>query len=143
MISFHVAGTPASQGSKKVFNGRLIDADPKLKKWRQAVALVAATQTREQWDCPVSVTCAFTFERPKARKWDVWKQSSPDLDKLCRAVLDALTMSGVIRDDARVAELRATKLYDQTEGVWVTVAPLTLNDRRDLTPDASQGSHHP
>jgi Holliday junction resolvase RusA-like endonuclease len=35
----------------------------------------------------------------------------PDVDKLIRAVLDALTMSGAIKDDGRVVTLAAVKTY--------------------------------
>jgi Holliday junction resolvase RusA-like endonuclease len=35
----------------------------------------------------------------------------PDLDKLVRSTLDALTMSGVIEDDARIWGLSASKQY--------------------------------
>jgi Holliday junction resolvase RusA-like endonuclease len=48
----------------------------------------------------------------------------PDIDKLCRAVLDAITMSGVIHDDAQVVSLFAHKFYEthkETEGVNITV----------------------
>lgn len=36
---------------------------------------------------------------------------TPDIDKLCRAVLDGLTMGGAWKDDGQVAELQARKLY--------------------------------
>ncbi|HCG2982404.1 RusA family crossover junction endodeoxyribonuclease [Corynebacterium striatum] len=35
----------------------------------------------------------------------------PDADKLCRALGDALTMAGVIKDDARITTWHATKKY--------------------------------
>ncbi len=37
--------------------------------------------------------------------------TKPDLDKLERAILDALTKSGVIKDDALVVDLVASKHY--------------------------------
>ena len=33
-----------------------------------------------------------------------WRTVKPDLDKLCRAVFDALTDAGVITDDARIVQ---------------------------------------
>jgi len=35
----------------------------------------------------------------------------PDLDKLCRAVLDGLTMGGAWKDDSQVINLHAVKKY--------------------------------
>jgi len=39
-----------------------------------------------------------------------WKVSTPDLDKLVRSIGDALTESGLIRDDARIAMVMASKV---------------------------------
>ncbi len=49
----------------------------------------------------------------------------PDLDKLVRAIMDSLS-SVVWRDDAQVAQVRATKLYDDIGrlGVEITVVEL-------------------
>lgn len=49
----------------------------------------------------------------------------PDLDKLCRAVLDALTDAGIWHDDSQVCSLSAIKVYaDETKhaGVYCNVA---------------------
>ena len=39
-----------------------------------------------------------------------WKLSAPDLDKLVRSIGDALTESGLIRDDARIGMVLASKV---------------------------------
>lgn len=136
MIRFQVLGTPASQGSKSISrSGRVYDSDPKLKAWRKLVAAEARKcLPTVPFDCPVSVAMQFHYDRPKTRKWDVWKTSSPDIDKAARAVLDALTMSGMIVDDSRVVELTARKFFafaeDPWTGVWVTVTPLAHVTRR-------------
>jgi Holliday junction resolvase RusA-like endonuclease len=44
-----------------------------------------------------------------------WPATKPDLDKLCRAVLDALTDAGVWRDDSQVVMLSAGKMYGRDD----------------------------
>ena len=81
-------------------------------------------------DGPVSVVCEFTLKRPtSAPKTRVtYPATRPDLDKLVRAILDALSGVGVYRDDAQVINIQASKTYpDQdrwslpTPGVRVQV----------------------
>lgn len=117
MIAFTVVGTPAPQGSKRhVGNGRMIESSTAVKPWRQDV--VAAAQQAYQGaplDGPLEVTLIFDLRMPASRPkrlrdlgW-CYSTTKPDLDKLVRATLDALTTAGVIRDDARVASLIAVK----------------------------------
>nr|DAN37658.1 MAG TPA: Endodeoxyribonuclease RusA [Caudoviricetes sp.] len=68
--------------------------------------------------------------KPKRPRWDV-PAVKPDLDKLTRAVFDALTDAGVWRDDSRVVDMRVTKRYEDAEavpGVWVEVQALKQCD---------------
>jgi Holliday junction resolvase RusA-like endonuclease len=53
----------------------------------------------------------------------MWPAKRPDVDKLARACLDALTQSGAIRDDAQVVMLGATKVYG-LPGMVMTVRPM-------------------
>jgi Holliday junction resolvase RusA-like endonuclease len=111
-----VFGVPAPQGSKRhVGNGRLIEASPRLRPWREDVKQAALDARTETLQGPVSVEIAFTFNKPKsAPKTKVTypiTRSSGDLDKLCRSVLDALVDAGIMRDDSQVIDLAATKSY--------------------------------
>jgi Holliday junction resolvase RusA-like endonuclease len=47
--------------------------------------------------------------------------SRPDIDKLARAVLDAMT-GPIIYDDAQVVRLLVTKCYDLNPGVVIDVS---------------------
>lgn len=63
----------------------------------------------------MSLAVVFTFDRPKSapksrRVWPVTR-SSGDLDKLCRAVFDALVDAGVMRDDSQVVRLTTSKVH--------------------------------
>jgi crossover junction endodeoxyribonuclease RusA len=61
---------------------------------------------------PVEVEIDFTLPRPKsARGPNQYPAKRPDLDKLVRAVLDALTDGGAWADDGQVVTLTAGKLY--------------------------------
>jgi crossover junction endodeoxyribonuclease RusA len=116
-----VTGLPVPQGSKRVFHGRLVDVnDRKLKDWR---ALVGGAVEQLGWfDGPVKVEMNFYLPRPKGhygqgRNANLVKTSSPgrpatkpDIDKLVRACLDAMT-GLVFRDDSQVVTIVARKLY--------------------------------
>ncbi len=106
--------------------------NPRTKPWEAVVAAAALEAGAEPLDGPIAVGLVFRLPRPAGhfgRRWlrpaaPAWPASRPDLDKLIRAVLDALT--GICwRDDSRVVEIRATKRYaeggDKPCGVTVTV----------------------
>lgn len=121
---FAVPGIPVQQGSKKhVGNGIMIESAKNLRPWRDSVTYAAreALPLNEDYATgPLSVSLIFWFPRPKAHyRADGslrdtalnWKSTTPDIDKLARAALDAITASGMWRDDAQVAELILSKRY--------------------------------
>lgn len=124
------------QGSKNAYvrGGRavLVDSNARLKPWRAAVRSAAEAAIAEAgWetlDEPCRVYLSFTMPRPKRPRWGL-PAVKPDLDKLTRAVFDALTDAGVWRDDSRVVSMEVTKKYEDDEGavpgVWVEVRGLS------------------
>ena len=117
-ISFFVPGVPQPQGSSRAFTtktGRayVTSANAKLKPWREAVRAEAfrAAIGQSMMTNPVAAQYEFIFLRPKSRKKFLYPSVRPDLDKLVRAVNDALTDAGVIKDDALIVRLHANKLY--------------------------------
>lgn len=132
-LSFFAAGKPEPQGSIRAFvkGGRpiLTSDNPAVKQWRDIIGWEARRcPDCRMFDGPVAVTATFWLARPasvsaKRRPFPVVK---PDLDKLARALLDAIT-GVLIRDDAQVCELTALKLYASpggSPGVAVTVKAL-------------------
>lgn len=141
MLSVRVHGTPIPQGSAKAFalrkdgvpTGRAVVTgdNPKTKSWRQAIVdEVTKFLTGEAggtWQAmtavPVWVALYFFLPRPAGhfgtgRNAALLRPSAPhapgikpDLDKLIRAVLDALTDAGAWRDDSQVVHISAWKAY--------------------------------
>ena len=137
LLACIIPGTPQQQGSKRSLGaGRpFIEANRNLAPWRaDAIAyLQAEWRGRGPITEPVSVDVAFDFARPAShygtgRNAGVLKPSAPsakatapDLDKLCRALGDALTQAGVLRDDALIAQWTAAKLYGPTPLTALTI----------------------
>lgn len=114
--------TPAPKGSYRFVRGHAIPMSKREKPWRNLVADNARiAMTREKFtqfdkDVPVSVRITFFMSRPKTVKRHM-PTVPPDIDKLCRAILDALTDARVWVDDSQVVDLGATKIY--TSGIHV------------------------
>lgn len=132
-LSALIPGTPAPQGSKRAFahrtTGRIVvvESSKAVKPWRKVMhdALVAAANDTD-WlplDGPAAVHLRFYLPRPKSVKRE-YPTVKPDLDKLVRAALDALTSSGVLADDARVVDMAVSKRYADLPALQVTVEPL-------------------
>jgi len=129
ILDLHVPGEPVPQGSKTVLRGRAVEGNAaRLRPWRATVTAAAMAALPDGWDTEgcFQVVLRFHFARPK-RHYAAsgllkgaappnWHGQRPDVDKLARAVLDALTDAGVWRDDAQVSSLIAQK-------VWVTGPP--------------------
>lgn len=131
-VTFTVAGDPIPQGSLKLVRGRKLVADnPRLAAWRNAVVLRA----REAWHAhagrhsplygPVRLDLQFAV-RQRASAPKTWRdrtdwcwptsRGAGDVDKLTRAVLDALTTAQVYRDDSQVVQLVVSQFYASAHG---------------------------
>jgi Holliday junction resolvase RusA-like endonuclease len=122
LLHWFVEGTPIPQGSKTamVVNGRAVmfEANKKHKAWRDHVkATVGSLETPST--NPVRVELMFTFELPKTVKRE-HMSVKPDIDKLSRSVLDAIT-GGIVKDDSQVIILNARKEYGDKAGVLIRV----------------------
>jgi crossover junction endodeoxyribonuclease RusA len=135
-LDFFVPGDPAPQGSKRYLgDGRMVESSKRVASWRADIRAVAESVMKPRhealWAVPVAVELDFYLSRPKShfgtgRNAQKIKESAPnwpgrpDVDKLARAVLDALT-GLVIADDSTVVELRASKSYGRRPGVNVLI----------------------
>lgn len=148
-LQFEVPGLPQPQGSTRSFarGGKVVTTsdNPRLRPWRESVCWHArqamqtpwleGTISRPPFVGPVSVSAIFWLPRPaghfgSGRNAGQLRASAPDrpavkpdLDKLLRAVLDALSEAGAWRDDAQVVELgEVAKRYADQPGALIRVS---------------------
>jgi crossover junction endodeoxyribonuclease RusA len=134
-FEIEVFGHPQPQGSTRAFIPKgwtrpIITSDnPALKSWRQEVT-TAALEARPKGfplpsGCPVNLAVVFYFAPPKSKKGkSAWKSTRPDVDKLLRAVQDAL--SGVAyADDSQIACAYVQKVFGSPERVRIEVSEIT------------------
>ncbi len=137
--TFTIYGIPQTQGSMRAFIPKgwtrpvvTHEKGKELRLWQNAIASEAARVRGGSvpLERAVSVRATFVLPRPKSAPKELhtarqqtlygWPVRRPDLDKLVRAILDALT--GVLfRDDGQVVQLWAQKVYGEQPGVVVEV----------------------
>ncbi|HKN77114.1 MAG TPA: RusA family crossover junction endodeoxyribonuclease [Candidatus Acidoferrum sp.] len=132
-IRFTVYGRPEPQGSTRAFlpkgwNRAVITTDnAKLKPWRQQLSASAIGALAENGGellakpSGVRLAVCFYFERPASvSKRRVLPSVKPDIDKLTRALMDALTGT-IFEDDAQVTDIVVAKRYGIPERAEVQV----------------------
>jgi Holliday junction resolvase RusA-like endonuclease len=138
-------GIPRPQGSKRVFNGRVVEAAGQgLKVWRKAIAQACynlhISEAPEFLTGPVRVEVDFYLPRPPSVKMTGKNGRAlpivpPDLDKLLRSTLDGIGQGhdtgkvgdGLIwGDDSQVVEIVAKKFYadDREPGADIRIIAL-------------------
>lgn len=147
MIEFSIEGIPVPQGSMRAIsvNGRarvFHNSDKKLRAWRNGVAHAAsmALDGNPGYDEPVNVWMEFRLPRPPSTKRSA-PSVKPDLDKLVRAVLDALEQSGVIKNDSRVCFINATKSYAEP-GTEPGLELAIVSEREGFLDDGEEETVH-
>jgi crossover junction endodeoxyribonuclease RusA len=152
IVQVFVAGKPAPQGSKRYLGvkggkGIAVESSKAVAPWRADVRTTVDNYCAgmnmplpvyaEGW--PASVELNFVMPRPASapKKKTPAAVKRPDIDKLARAVLDALSSAGMWKDDSQVTHLVVSKriaFVDERPGCWIYVAP--AEDRRWLAQDA-------
>jgi Holliday junction resolvase RusA-like endonuclease len=149
-VEFTVLGEPQPQGSKTVVQrkGRrsvVREDNPDTEPWRATVAAAAvkAMDGRQVRTGPLRMTVTFVFRRPGGH-WGtgrnagrlkpsapLYVRTRPDVDKLLRAVGDAI--SGIVcRDDAQLVVVHAEKHYGEPACAHLVVEELALEDDRQV-----------
>lgn len=147
IIELFVPGIARTAGSKSAFKDKfgkvhLTHAGKYSKGWMDSVKWFAMKEYGERHVlllCPIFLKLIFYRKRPdghfrtgkyagqlKDSKKHEQPTSKPDLDKLNRAISDALT-GIVFKDDSQVVKLESTKLYCGPEdkmGVFITIDSL-------------------
>lgn len=144
-VEFTVLGLPQPQGSKTIVQQShravIREDNPKTAPWRSTVTARAheAMNGRQLRSGPLRLRAVFVFPRPTGHfgtgrnhgrlkpSAPVYCRTRPDVDKLLRAIGDALT--GIVwRDDAQVVIVHAEKHYGEPPCVHVIVEELALED---------------
>ena len=113
----NVVPVPEGSHSAHIIGGRAVvhhNNSNKLMEYREAVAdAYRKSGGNYHHDSPISIQMCFIFPRPKTvkQKKRPYMTVKPDLDKLIRSTLDALT--GVAYDDdSQVIDITSSKIYD-------------------------------
>ena len=130
LLACRLPGTPRPQGSMRLTTtttGKNVArySDTTISHRNLTVGQLHATWGvhRSPLTTPISVSLTFHFARPKShyrtgKFKDQLKASAPelhdktpDVDKLIRLMLDALTIAGVVKDDSQVFAVRGEKRW--------------------------------
>jgi len=109
----------------------------KLKPWRAAVRGAAMRAMQEcgqhmiEAQAPARLTLDFYFLKPPSVKKRRFMTVKPDLDKLIRSTMDALS-EVIYADDSQVVILNVTKNYGPIEGVAVSAASVETEENGTL-----------
>lgn len=134
-----IPGDPIGKQSVRVSNGHAF-LPGKTRNWlAYAVGLM-----RQEWhgkgpvlEGPVRLTIISIKSRPKRllRKKDpderLWCPAHPDADNISKAVCDAITKTGVWRDDKQVCDERILTFYtakEETANVIVEIEPIDTDE---------------
>ena len=136
-LSLFIPGIPASKGSYRPITGRsrttgkpvtrLIPMDKKERPWRDHVrdTILSHWTPTIPHDSYVTVETTFYLPRPKTipptkRKHPTVK---PDIDKLQRALYDAITETHIWHDDCQITDVTSHKRYadDTPTGVFLII----------------------
>ncbi len=139
-------------GKPVMLNRAVMHTDRALLHWEQLIAFRCriAMAGRAPLDEPVSLGLVFHMPRDQAQKLKLGgvrtvrsshdaPDVKPDLDKICRAVLDGLKTGGAYVDDARVTEFHQLRKVwapslDQV-GVSIEIKTLSRTTQPELFPE--------
>lgn len=79
---------------------------------REKAGLFMITTDSHMLTGPLAATIVFFYPRPKSKKYQAWKDTTPDFDNIAKAICDAL--QGIVyRNDSQIADARCVKLYGE------------------------------
>lgn len=144
LLRVTVPGIPRPQGSMKLFRAKsgheVAKYSDRTIEWRHLVTAAVQSATNGQRPVDVAVVLHVVFRLPRPRghfgsgrnaetlrpSAPRWPTTMPDLDKLARAINDAITdAQNVWLDDAQVVEIRVRKVYadEVPAGALIVVFP--------------------
>lgn len=136
--SFFCPGIPVPKGSARAFYNKgmrfpvVIQTNAKQQKpWASLISMAGKEHIEHPSTLPIRITLTFNMPRPKGhfspatglrrKAAPLCPTKKPDLDKLVRCALDALT--GVaFMDDSQVVFVQAEKEFNAVPGVRISVS---------------------
>ena len=133
-VSFEVLGNAVPKARARTVRkgNRTWSFTPKrVATWEKVIKKEASKHFDEPMRGPIMVSMIFYLERPTSRRNDIWVPTTPDLDNLEKAVLDAL--NGVAYDDDRyVVAKNAQKKYVRRDSPRIFVRVTSLSRQVEL-----------
>lgn len=136
-ITFFVPGHPRGKGRPRFTRNGQPYTDRQTREYEQSIALAYRTARGRLFPQDAFLSVRVNVAMPIPKSASKAKQAAmlegriacpakPDLDNVVKAVLDGL--NGVAyRDDARVANIHASKFYSGIPGIYVTVQEVKGN----------------
>ena len=128
-VYFEVKGDPVPKARARTVRkgGRTWSFTPKkVAAWEKTIKTEAKKHFEHPLNGPIQVAIIFYLDRPQSRRTDIWVPTTPDLDNLEKAVLDAL--NGVAYEDDRfVVAKNSQKKYIRRDEPRVCVRVTSLS----------------
>lgn len=152
VISFFIPGVPRPKGSSQIYHTKngspYVAAGSKYQyEWENTIRDTILTEapqlhTHTPYDeSPVQkhylqpVGLQLVFKLTPTKAYRTHTTSYPDIDKLTRCTLDALTKSHLIHDDRQIVYTETMKQYADNpgeEGVYIAITNYPLKDDEQL-----------
>lgn len=87
------------------------------------ISLLKSFAPTTPWNCPISLTTRWSFNRPKGCK-GIFKTTKPDTDNLVKTLKDCMTRCGFWTDDALVVAESCVKWWvgeNDPHGVFIMI----------------------
>ena len=130
-LEFVVPGIPVAKRRPR-FSRRgkfvKVHTDEKTVRYEEVITSYAREAMRKEGfavDGPVAVSIVAVFQRPKSRKKNALMDRKPDLDNVCKSVIDGISNAGAIKNDSRVVMIAARKEYGELPETRVAVEEFT------------------
>jgi Holliday junction resolvase RusA-like endonuclease len=126
--------TPQAKQSVRFSHGRGAYTDPKKKLYvGNLVAKLCPYSDKFSFGGPVEVVLIYCFkwrksDGPKDPLYMEEMVQRPDLDNMQKPLFDALTQSGMFKDDAAIVKVTAMKVRFGYEGIALKISDFDAND---------------
>ena len=120
-LSFIAPGIPVAKGRPRFARmGKFVKTftDDKTVRFEDCIAFYcreAMQKSKHGFPVDVAVHAEITalFPRPASRKKAAHMDRKPDLDNVCKSVIDGLSNAGAVTNDARIVSIDAKKEYGE------------------------------